>query len=185
MLLIMCAVAGLVAGLAAGGRLIRLTEIRFRWPLFVVVAYIVKEAGVLFPPLATSPVAPWLYVVALAALVAWTLWHRKQLRGIEVVAAGMAMNLLVVLANLGHMPVARSLADRGPKELLIRGVLGQYILAGHGTRLDWLGDWIELPGTLGRLLPQAYSPGDLVAALGMAITLFLVVRPLGDMTPTR
>ncbi len=180
----MFGVAGLVAGLAAGGRFVRLLEVRFRWPLLVVAAYVVKEAGVLFTPLATSPVAPWLYVVALAALVGWTLWHRRRLPGIEVVALGMAMNLLVVLANLGHMPVSRALADRGPRELLVRGVLGQYVLAGHGTRLDWLGDWIELPGALGRLLPQAYSPGDLVAALGMAITLFLVVRPLGDMAPT-
>lgn len=181
----MFGVAGLVVGLAAGGRFVRLLEVRFRWPLVVLAAYIVKEAGVFFAPLSASPIAPWLYVVALAALVAWTLWHRRQLRGIEVVAAGMAMNLVAVLANFGHMPVSRALADRGPKELLIRGVLGQYVLAGHGTRLEWLGDWIELPGTLGRLLPQAYSPGDLVAALGMGITLFLVVRPLGDMTPTR
>ena len=181
----MFGVAGLLAGLAAGGRFVRLLEVRFRWPLVVVAAYAVKEAGVLFQPLATSPVAPWLYVVALAGLVAWTLWHRRRLPGIEVVALGMAMNLLVVLANFGHMPVSRALADRGPHELIEKGVLGQYILAGHGTRLDWLGDWIELPGMLGRLLPQAYSPGDIVAAFGMAITLFLVVRPIGEPPATR
>lgn len=185
MLLIMCGLAGLFAGLAAGGKLARLTEVRFRWPLLVVVAYVVKEVGVFWPPLARSAVAPWLYVVALAALVAWTLWHRDVLPGIEVVALGMAMNLLVVLVNLGHMPVSRALADRGPRELIEKGVLGQYILAGNGTRLDFLGDWIELPGSLGRLLPQAYSPGDLVAALGMAITLFLAVRGVRDAGATR
>ncbi len=177
MLLILGGLFGLVAALLAGGRVARFADIRFRMPLIVAAAYGIKEVGVYYAPLARSPIAPWLYVVALAALIAWTVWHRDVLPGIEVVALGMTMNLVVVLANAGHMPVSWALSDRGPKELRQNGVLGQYILAGHHTRLDWLGDWIALPGTLGKMLPQAYSPGDLVAALGMAIAVFLAIRP--------
>lgn len=177
MLLILCGLVGLAAGLVSGGRVARLGEIRFRLPLVVVAAYAIKEVGVLYTPLARSPIAPWLYVVALVTLIAWTLWHSDVLPGIQIVALGMAMNLAAVLANAGHMPVARALADRGPKELLEYGVLGQYILAGSGTHLDFLGDWIALPGTLGKMLPQAFSPGDIVAALGMVVVVFLAVHP--------
>lgn len=176
MFLILSGLLGLVAGLAAGGRVARLADIRFRLPIIVLLAYAIKEVGVYFAPLANSPIAPWLYVVALATLIAWTLWHRDVLPGIEIVALGMAMNLVVVLANFGHMPVSRALADRGPIDLIRNGVLGQYILADH-ARLAWLGDWIALPGTLGKMLSQAYSPGDLVAAAGMVVTVFLAVRP--------
>lgn len=185
MLLILAGVVGFVFGLAAGGRVNRLADIRFRLPLVVVAAYAIKEAGVVFQPLASSPIAPWLYVIALLTLIAWTVWHRDILPGIEIVALGMAMNLLVVLVNFGHMPVSRALADRGPKALLLNGVLGQYIVAGNNTRLDWLGDWIALPGTLGKMLSQAYSPGDIVAALGMVITVFLAVRPIQRAITTR
>lgn len=168
---------GIAVGLAAGGRMARLTELRLRLPVIVFLAFAIKEAGVFFDPLAFSAIAPWLYTVSLAALCAWALWNRDRLPGIEVIAAGMAMNLFAVVANRGHMPVAVALASRGRPELLQRGTVGQYVLAGPHTRLDWLGDWIALPGTLGHVLTGAYSPGDLVAAAGMAVTLFLAVRP--------
>jgi hypothetical protein len=170
-------VVGFAFGLTAGGRAARLAEIRFRLPYVVIAAYAIKEVGVLYAPLANSPIAPWLYVVALITLIGWTLWHRDVLPGIEIVALGMAMNLAAVLSNAGHMPVSRALADRGPSALLKNGVLGQYILAGSNTHLNFLGDWIALPGTLGQMLSQAYSPGDIVAALGMVVTVFLAVRP--------
>lgn len=181
MFLILSGLLGLVAGLAAGGRVQRLTDIRFRLPGIVLLAFVIKEVGVYFGPLARSPIAPWLYVVALTALIGWTVWHRDVMPGIEIIALGMAMNLLVVLLNFGHMPVSRALADRGPADLIKYGVLGQYILADH-ARLAWLGDWIALPGTLGKMLSQAYSPGDLVAAAGMIVTIFVAVRPkvVGD-----
>lgn len=183
MLLILGGLLGIAAGLAAGGRLARLAELRLRVPGVVFAAFAIKEAGVFYDPLAFSPIAPWLYTLALAALCAWTFWHRDRLPGIEVVAAGMAMNLLAVAANLGHMPVARELASRGRPELLTRGTVGQYVLAGPHTRLEWLGDWIALPGSLGKALPGAYSPGDLVAVLGMAIALYLAVRPARGSDP--
>lgn len=185
MLLLLGGLAGLVAALAAGGRLTRLAEIRFRWPLIVVIAYAAREVDVLYAPLANTWVAPLTYTLALAALVAWTVWHHHRAPGIIVVAAGMAMNLVVVVANVGHMPVPGWLADRGPRALQEHGVWGQYVIAGHNTRLEWLGDWITLPGTLGRLFPQAYSPGDLVAVVGMGVAVFLCMMPRRLQLPDR
>ncbi|HVA92290.1 MAG TPA: DUF5317 family protein, partial [Chloroflexota bacterium] len=125
---------------------------------------------------ASSPAVPYLYSAALLILVAWTLGHRRALPGLELVALGMAMNLLVVLANGGHMPVAPALATGGPPQLHELGTWGQYALAGPGTRLNWLADTIQLPGPLGAIFPGAYSPGDLVAIVGIAVACFLVPK---------
>lgn len=172
MLLIVAAVLGFAVGLVAGGDVRRLGELRLRWPVVVLVALAVKEIGV-WGPLAQSRVwAPLLYGLSLAILIAWAAWHVRRLPGVWVVALGMAMNLLVVLANGGHMPVAPDLAHRGPRQLVEEGYLGQYVLQGPGTRLAFLDDRIQLPSLLGRLLPQAYSAGDLVMSAGLfAVTL--------------
>jgi hypothetical protein len=96
---------------------------------------------------------------------------------LELVAVGIALNLIVVVANGGHMPVARGLPHVGPPQFYQYGVWGQYMLAGPGTRLNWLADWIQLPPPIGRVFPQAYSPGDLVSCVGLAVVLFLITRP--------
>jgi hypothetical protein len=173
------AAAGLLAGLVTGGSLKRFATVRIAWPmlLLLVVALAIKGLGI-YGPLARSNLTPWLFLLSNLALVFWAVWHRDQLRGVELVALGITLNLIVVIANLGHMPVTPALAHRGPPELLRYGVWGQYVLASPSTRLNWLSDWIQLPGPIGRVFPQAYSPGDLVSSVGLAVVLFLLTRPL-------
>ena len=177
MLLLAAAAFGLVIGLAAGGSLRRFATLRITWPmlLLLAVALAVKELGVL-GPLANSSVTPWLFVLSNVALVFWALRHRSQLPGLELVALGISLNLIVLLSNGGHMPVAPALAHRGPSQLLRDGVLGQYVLAGPATHLNWLADTIRLPDPLYQLFPQAYSFGDLVSSIGLFVTLLLLTR---------
>jgi hypothetical protein len=52
---------------------------------------------------------------------------------------------------------------------------------GPGTHLNWLADWIGLPGPL----HEAYSPGDLIVALGIAIVVLLAMRRRLDETQRR
>src|SRR5437899_10084839 len=104
MLLVVAAFTGLLVGLATGGRLRALLELRVRWPVVVLTALAVRLLGV-FRPLATWPLTPLLFTASMVALVAWALWHRNVLRGCCLVAFGQAMNLAVVLANSGRMPV--------------------------------------------------------------------------------
>jgi len=179
MLLPLAAVLGLVAGLLTGGRLSNLLARRLRLPLVAVVALLVRALGPhLF--LARWPLTPWLFSASLAVLVAWTWWQRHQFLGIWLVAAGSSMNLLVVVANGGRMPVPVSLAHLGPRNLLRDGVLGQYALLGPATRLGWLADTVHPSGIAGRVFAQAYSPGDLVVAAGLFATLLLATRPLAE-----
>jgi len=167
MLLLVALVIGLLAGIATGGKLGNVANLSIRWPWLVVAALVVREAAIL-SPLSGVDGVQYLYVAALAALVAWTAWHATRLRGAWIVAIGAALNLLVVIVNGARMPVATELAGR----LVERGHIGQYVVMGSGTNLGWLGDWIGVPGPLG----GAYSPGDVVIAIGIAAVAFFATR---------
>jgi Family of unknown function (DUF5317) len=167
MLLLVALVIGLLAGIATGGKLGNVANLSIRWPWLVVAALVVREAAIL-SPLSRVDGVQYLYVAALAALVAWTAWHATRLRGAWIVAIGAALNLLVVIVNGARMPVATELAGR----LVERGHIGQYVVMGSGTNLGWLGDWIGVPGPLG----GAYSPGDVVIAIGIAAVAFFATR---------
>jgi hypothetical protein len=158
---------GLVAGFATGGKIANLARLRFRWPWLIVAALVVRVVTVL-PPLTRIDGTRWAYVAALTTVLAWTIWHIDRLPGIWLIAAGSAVNLFVIAANGGRMPVAPQLAGA----LVQRGQIGQYTLMGPGTQLNWLADWIGLPGPL----REAYSPGDLIVALGIAVVVLLAMR---------
>ncbi len=171
---------GLVAGFASGGRIDNLARLRFRWPWLVVAVLIVREAG-LVTPLRNVDGIQYVYAAALAALVAWTVWQIPRIAGIGLVTAGSALNLLVIAANGGRMPVAADLAG----SLAQLGHIGQYTLMSSNTQLNWLADWIALPGTIGRLLPEAYSPGDVIVAIGIGVIVALAMRSRAGSAETR
>lgn len=175
MLLLAALFIGLALGMATGGRIGNLAHLRFRWPFFVLAVLLIKEVGVI-TPLSRVDGAQIVYAVSLAALIAWTIWHVDLLPGVWLVSIGAALNLVVVAANGGRMPVAPELAARGSHILVDQGIVGQYVLMGPDTHLNWLADWLALPGPLGTWLPEAYSPGDLVVALGIAVVAFLATK---------
>lgn len=161
-------VVGVGIGLLAGGGIDNFARLKFRWPLAVLGALVVREV-VLLTPAGRLDGAQYVYVLALVAIVAWTVWHFDRLPGIWLVAAGGVANLAVIVANGGRMPVAADLAGA----LLRRGHVGQYTLMGPDTHFNFLGDWISIGP-----IPEAYSPGDLVIAFGIVLVVFLVVRPV-------
>ncbi len=167
MLVLVPLVAGLLIGLATGGNIGNLAYIRFRWPWFVLAVLVIREA-VLLTPLNRIEGVQYVYVAALAALIVWTAWHVRLVPGVWVVTAGAALNLVVILANGARMPVAPALAG----VLVQRGHVGQYVLMSSNTNLNWLADWIGFPSPL----RGAYSPGDLLIAVGIGVVTFLVVR---------
>lgn len=152
----------MIAGLARGGTLANLGRIQFRWPWVIVVAVLVRLA-MSIPPVARIDASRYVYALALAAIVAWTIWQIKRVRGVWLVSLGAALNLVVIVANSMRMPVAPAVAG----SLLRHGQLGQYIVMGPGTNLNALGDWIRLFPS-----PEVYSVGDLIIALGLAVLVF-------------
>jgi hypothetical protein len=171
---------GLVGGFATGGKIGNLARLRFRWPWLMIAALVVRVATIL-PPLNRLDASRWAYVSALTVVLAWTIWHTDRIPAIWLVAAGSAINLFVIAANLGRMPVAPEIAP----SLVQRGQIGQYTLIGPGTHLNWLADWIALPGPFERVLREVYSPGDLIVALGIAMVVLLAMRTRPDETSRR
>jgi hypothetical protein len=173
MLFLIALVVGLLAGLAGGGTLRNLAQLRFDWPWLVVAALLIKIAGTSWP-LAFWELTPPLYIVSLLALMFWAVWHARNMPEMALLAAGMALNLVVVIANGGHMPAYR--ASPQILDYLRHGPVGQYVLGGPDTQLGFLGDWIGLPGALGAVFPEGYSPGDMLAIAGILILVFMSTR---------
>ena len=174
MLWLLALAVGLVLGLGAGGSITNLARLQFRWPLLLLAGIVVREV-VLLTPLNRVGGAQYAYAFSLAVIVAWTIWHFDRLPGIWFVTAGGLLNLIVILANGGRMPVAPALAG----VLLKHGSIGQYTVMGPGTNLGWLGDWISLGP-----FPEAYSAGDLLIALGVALVVTVAVhRPPASRLP--
>jgi len=162
--------AGIGAGLAVGGRLANLARLQFHWPWLVPLALVAREV-VLVTPLNRVEGAQYIYVVALLTLIAWTLWNFSRVPVIWTVTIGAILNVIVISANAGRMPVAPQLA--GP--LVSRVAVGQYVLMSSSTQLNVLGDWIPMFGA-----PAAVSVGDLFVAFGLALSLFIATA-----TPAR
>lgn len=163
MLWVFAIVVGIVFGLITGGRITNLARLRFRWPWLILVAVAVR-AAVLLTPLNRVDGAQYLYLLALAAVVVWTIPHFKRLPGVWLVTAGSALNLLVILVNGARMPVAPEFAA----SLARHGTIGQYTVMGTQTHFNLLADWIWL-----HPVPEVYSPGDVLIALGLAIVAFV------------
>jgi hypothetical protein len=170
---------GIAAGYVIGGHIDGLSRLRFRWP-WLVAAVLVVRAAFLVTPVRHVDGVQYVYLAALTALVAWTLWHIELVRGIWLIAVGSALNLVVIATNGARMPVAPELAG----SLVHSGQVGQYTLLTAETNLNWLADWIALPG-IGRWLPEAYSPGDIVVALGIGVVIALAMRSQTGSVETR
>jgi hypothetical protein len=165
LLLLVPLAIGAIAGVVAGGRMTNWLDTPMKAPWVVIVALVVKEA-VEVTPLNRVDWLRYVYVLFIAVLIGWTVWNSNRLPGVWIVSIGAAMNLAVIIANDFRMPVARAAAGR----LVQIGHTGEYVLLDSGTRLSWLGDSITLPAWLG----GAYSPGDIVIAIGAGVVAYLV-----------
>ena len=98
--------------------------------------------------------------------------------GMPVVLVGLLANLLVIGLNGGRMPATiPALLATGQSGLITMLQAHEdpgHVLVDAGTRLPWLADWIPL----NPLNHKVVSPGDIVAALGLVIT-------VGFAVPTR
>ena len=178
MLFLLSIAAGVVAGLITGGRLGQVAHMNVRGGWIVIAALAIRVAAQ-FTPLRTVDGVQWLWTLTLAAVAAWCIWNLDRVRGLWIAGLGVLLNLIVIVANGGRMPVSPAVAT-------VRAHLVEYIAMTPDTRLNWLGDWIGLPGTAGSPLWGAYSPGDLVVSVGIVILVALALRSktrLGETGP--
>jgi hypothetical protein len=127
----------------------------------------------------------FLLPISLGILVLFV-WYNRQLAGFWLLGLGLLLNLAVISANGGLMPVS-------PETLkIVHGVQVEAVIGSRAlgskdivlpveqTRLEWLGDRFTVPEELP--IQFAFSAGDLLLAVGAFWALWVggaVRQPLG------
>ncbi|MEJ2208856.1 MAG: DUF5317 family protein [Anaerolineae bacterium] len=143
-----------------------LVAIALQWPLLRAPAGLTKDLGF----------EQALFLLSHLPLAIFV-WRNRRQPAIIVVGLGMALNLLVILANQGFMPIGPETLTRLRPEIApdvwpIGGHPGSskdIILAQGEIRLWPLSDLLVLPPPFP--WPAAFSIGDLVVAAGIVILL--------------
>nr|WP_218566209.1 DUF5317 family protein [Vallicoccus soli] len=163
-LVVLCALAGTLAGLLRGGSLAGWAAYRLRGLPVLVGALLVQAAAlVLLPaqgPLPTAALAGTLLLAAAGVAL--------DRRAASVpLGLGLLLNAAVVLAN-GSMPVALDAVRRAGLDpaALALGPDPRHEPLTAATRLPWLADVLAVPLPL---RPEVVSPGDVLVAAGAAL----------------
>lgn len=163
-------VLGVVIGWLRRGSLFNLEQLPLRYLGLVALAIAMRflvSRGAAWPGL-LGGYAPWLLAGAFLLLLASVLVYGRR-PGMGLLAAGAILNIVVIFANGGRMPVSpAALAAVAGEEAvrdLAQGREPGYVLVTAETRLPFLGDVLHLPPALG--LSQFFSIGDILIWLAI------------------
>lgn len=174
MVLLLALVAGLLVGLLLArwrGNPYQMPELRYLWLVFVA---FLPQFIVIYLPITRRHFPDWLVAGCLLTsqiLLLGFAWFNRRLAGMPILICGVVLNLAVMAANSGFMPISPKTASRlvsedrllniqpgsriGPKDILLHP---------QDTRFEWLAD---------RFLPPTWSPyqaafslGDILIAIG-------------------
>lgn len=168
--------AGLLLGLASGGRLTRLIDVRLRWVVLILLALFVRvgtQVAIANGVDAAEALRLPLYGAAFGILVI-TLWLNRNHPGLLAVAVGVGANGLAVVVNGGWMPVwppALEAAGLSATELNVafHRLLPTEFGAEFFLRAGPIGDIIPVPIPL---LTNVSSVGDVFIAAGLGWFVF-------------
>lgn len=175
MILIIALAASLAVALLRGGRFARLARLRVRWGLLAVLAFAVQTLFIYQKPMSKALGVwgwqEWMLMGSYVLLLAAT-WANRHIHGMSLIALGLLLNLAVMAANGGWMPIEPEAVVRvGFTRLAPSLTPGMrlfsskdVILLREQTRLWFLSDIF----VLSKPFPVAsvFSVGDVVSALG-------------------
>ena len=171
MILALAVILGVGVGLARGGRLNGLSQVRVRGVVAIFLLFaaqtLIRQIGPLLGLVGSSALV-WLWCVLSVGLIVVCVINWG-IRGIPLVALGVALNLLVVTLNAG-MPVGGPLAasyDMNPTANSVASHGGFYRGVDTQTVAVALGDVIPIPAP--RPLRAIVSFGDVLMLLGVAV----------------
>ena len=167
MILLSALVAGLLTGLVWArwsGNPYQTPELRHFWLVFVA---FLPQLIVVYLPITRENFPNWLVAACLLAsqiMLFGFAWFNRRISGMPILICGIALNLAVMMANSGFMPISPQTASRlipeerlldiqpgsrlGPKDILLHP---------QDTRFEWLAD---------RFLPPSWFPYQVAFSLG-------------------
>jgi len=181
MLLLYAVLIGLIVGLVSGGRLASLATTRIHlWP--VALLGLAFQVALFSPPLAAvvGDLGPPLYVGSTAVVLVALMVNLRQ-PGFVLLATGALLNLVVVVANGGHMPASpEAVAMLTGSPVLPTSHFSNSVIAGPDTHFYYFADIFVLPRPIP--LANVFSIGDVLIALGGA---WFIVRTMHRPRPAR
>lgn len=160
--------AGMFIGWIRKGKLRQLANLTLSgWPMALVA--LILQAAIIVDFNAgwghLQGVAPYLHIFSYIPLLLFACCNRKQ-QGMTLIGLGLLLNLLVIAANGGMMPVDPSrLAPALQEELLSGAGSPLHIPLAGQTKLAFLGDLIRIPYGQYKVI----SAGDILLALGVCV----------------
>lgn len=161
-------------GVAAGGRPAALARVPLGGWRLLAGAAICQVAGSLLARTAGWSAAYEVGSVAAVVLLTGFLVSNTRLPGMPLIAAGLVLNLVAVLAN-GAMPVSRWAAGRAGVDLtdIAAGLDARHVVASSATTLRPLTDVVPVPMPW---FPEVVSAGDVLVAAGLGLLLVTALR---------
>ncbi|MFQ6057799.1 MAG: DUF5317 domain-containing protein [Anaerolineae bacterium] len=174
MILLVAVILALMIGLARGGSLRQVADLPLHWGWVALLAFAL-QVFLVYSPLETQGrlLSPWAGILVLSYLLLFAVvWSNRSLSGVAIIGLGLALNLAVIVANGGFMPVTpEALKRAGQADLapsLESGTLvsstKDIILTREETKLWILSDVFVLPTPLP--VASTFSPGDVLIAVG-------------------
>jgi hypothetical protein len=166
----------LVIAVLIGGDVRRLSQIKIQHLELLLAAFAVKVAvailGTTHSPVAVTVARP-LNVIGAILLLA-VVWFNRRIPGALLFGAGLSLNLIVIVAFGGRMPVLlpHDADPNSPVLALLRGGLDPlHVALTQPQGLWFIGDIFAIPGLGGH--SSLVSIGDLLMAAGVA---WLIIR---------
>ncbi|MGZ4030900.1 MAG: DUF5317 domain-containing protein [Tumebacillaceae bacterium] len=164
-------IIGLLVAKLRGGSFDALLRVKLTGFWLIVVSFAIQYGAIFFIPSALPVIIPTSY--ALLLLFGWL--NRTQ-PGFGLVLFGIFMNLLVMVANRGRMPVdVEAARQMAPEDLpyLLSGTSGKHLAMSAQTHLNGLGDIFYLHAPYPH--HTVISLGDLVFSIGVFLFLQMVM----------
>jgi hypothetical protein len=168
--------AALAIAVVIGGDVRRLSQLRIRHIEVLLAAFAVKVAvallGTVHSQIAVTIARPLNVIGALLLLT--VVWFNRRIPGAILFGTGLTLNLIVILAFGGRMPVLLP-HDADPNSpvlaLLKAGLDPLHVALDHPQGLWFIGDILTIPSIGGH--SSLVSVGDLLMAAGVA---WLIIR---------
>jgi lipoprotein signal peptidase len=172
-------VAGLIVGVAVGGRPSALASIQFRWAPLILVGFLAQV--VLFTDAVASRIGgagPPIYVVT-TVMVGAAVLRNIGLPGLPLIVLGALSNLVAILANGGFMPATPDAVASLGKHGAVTIYSNSSLVA--SPSLAPLVDRFALP----QWLPFAnvFSIGDVLIASGVIVLIVATMRRPAEPAP--
>ncbi len=157
---------GILVGLARGGRLGNLAELRFEW-VWLAFAGLLAQVLLFSEPVGTlvGQGGPVLYVAS-SLLVLGVVLRNRRLSGLKLIAVGAISNLLAIVANGGYMPAdpaALALTGMDPAAGFSNSIVTNRAALWPLTDIFGMPDWLPFA--------NVFSIGDVLIGLGIVVAI--------------